>query len=47
MDKGQRPSRQAAEKALLRRLKEEEPIWGHLPAQMHFKQDLVRQVGLL
>lgn len=47
MDKGQQPSRQAAEDALLQRLKQEEPIWGVLPAQMRFKQELVRQVGLL
>lgn len=32
---------------LLQRLNEEQPIWGHLPAQMRFKQELVRRVGLL
>jgi capsular polysaccharide biosynthesis protein len=34
-------------KDLILRLREEEPVWGHLPAQMRFKQELVRQVGLL
>jgi len=47
MDKAQQTTHSAVEKTLLQRLKEEEPIWGQLPAQMRFKQDLVRQVGLL
>ncbi len=33
--------------ALQRRLREEEPLWGQLPAQMRFKQELVGQLGLL
>lgn len=47
MDELQDLAGNAVVQGLLHRLQAEESVWGHLPAQMRFKQELVRKLGLL